>query len=119
MPLAVQILQLVVVSIDPKYFATQCNCGDEDVGGDVGEDGGGDEEPSKLREEKVGRSGLSTLVTWRLPDSGVGDGRWWREGGGRGSPSGTLVAASAKEAWWAAARWLRRAFALGPRWRRR
>ena len=91
----------------------------EDVGGDVGEDGGGDEEPSKLREEKVGRSGLSTLVTWRLPDSEVGDGRWWREGGGRGSPSGTLVAASAKEAWWAAARWLRRAFALGPRWRRR
>ena len=73
----------------------------EDVGGDVGEDGGGDEEPSKLREEKVGRSGLSTLVTWRLPDSGVGDGRWWREGGGRGSPSGTLVAALAKEAWWA------------------
>ena len=92
----------------------------EDVGGDVGEDGGGDEEPSKLREEKVGRSGLSTLVTWRLPDSGVGDGRWWREGGGRGSPSGTLVAASsAKEAWWAAARWLRRALTLGPRWRRR
>ena len=34
----------------------------EDVGGDVGEDGGGDEEPSKFREEKVGRSGLSTLV---------------------------------------------------------
>ena len=91
----------------------------EDVGRDVGGDGGGDEEPSKLREEKVGRSGLSTLVTWRLPDSGVGDGRWWREGGGRGSPSGTLVAALAKEAWWAAARWLRRAFALGPRWRRR
>ena len=94
--------------------------GGEDVGGDVGEDGGGDEEPSKLREEKVGRSGLSTLVTWRLPDSGVGDDRWWREGGGRGSPSGTLVAASsAKEAWWAAARWLRRALALGPRLRRR
>ena len=91
----------------------------EDVGGDVGEDGGGDEEPSKLREEKVGRSGLSTLVTWRLPDSGDGDGRWQREGGGRGSQSGTLVAASAKEAWWAAARWLRRALALGPRWQRR
>ena len=36
--------------------------GGEDVGGDVGEDGGGDEEPSKFREEKVGRSGLSTLV---------------------------------------------------------
>ena len=52
MSLAVQILQLVVVSIDPKYFATQCNCGGEDVVGDVGEDGGGDEEPSKLREEK-------------------------------------------------------------------
>ena len=45
--------------------------------------------------------------------------RWWRGRGGRGSPSGTLVAASAKEAWWAAARWLRRALALGPRLRRR
>ena len=91
------------------------------VGGgqDVGEDGGGDEEPSKFREEKVGRSGLSTLVNWRLPDSGVGDCRWWRGRGGRGSPSETLVAASAKEAWWAAARWLRRALALGPRLRRR
>ena len=50
----------------------------EDVGEDVGEDGGGDEEPSKFREEKVGRSTLSTLVTWRLLDSGVGDCRWWR-----------------------------------------
>ena len=30
-----------------------------------------------------------------------------------------LVAASAKEAWWAAARWLRRALDLAPRcWRR-
>ena len=55
MPLAVQILQLAVVSIDPKYFATQCNCGGEDVVGDVDEDGGGNEEPSKLREEKAGR----------------------------------------------------------------
>ena len=33
-------------------------------------------------------------------------------GGGGRSPSGTLLAASsAKEAWWAAARWLRRGFA--------
>ena len=55
MPLAVQILQLAVVSIDPKYFATQCNSGGEDVVGDVDEDGGGDEEPFKLREEKSGR----------------------------------------------------------------
>ena len=31
----------------------------------------------------------------------------------------SMVAASAKEAWWAAARWLRRALALAPRWRRR
>ena len=52
-----------------------------------GGDGGGDEEPSKLRAEKVGWCGLSTLVTWRLPDSEVGDGRWWRGRGGRGSPS--------------------------------
>ena len=91
----------------------------EDCVGGGGEGGGGDEEPSKLRAEKVGWCGLSTLVTWRLPDSEVGDGRWWRGRGGRGSPSETLVAASAKEAWWAAARWLRRALALGPRWRRR
>ena len=31
----------------------------------------------------------------------------------------SMVAASAKEAWWAAARWLRRARALAPRCRRR
>ena len=93
--------------------------GGEGGGEGGGGDGGGDEEPSKLRAEKVGWCGLSTLITWRLPDSEVGDGRWWRGRGGRGSPSETLVAASAKEAWWAAARWLRRALALGPRWRRR
>ena len=29
------------------------------------------------------------------------------------------MAASAKKAWWAAARWLRRDLALAPRWRRR
>ena len=29
------------------------------------------------------------------------------------------MAASAKEVWWAAARWLRRDLALAPRWRRR
>ena len=43
-----------------------------------------------------------------------------REGGGEGGgSSGALVAASAREAWWAAARWLRRALACLPRWRRR
>ena len=55
--------------------------GSEGGGESGGGDGGGDEEPSKLRAEKVGWCGLSTLVTWRLPDSEVGDGRWWR---GRG-----------------------------------
>ena len=52
--------------------------GGEGGGEGGGGDGGGDEEPSKLRAEKVGWCGLSTLVTWRLPDSEVGDGRWWR-----------------------------------------
>ena len=56
--------------------------GSEGGGESGGGDGGGDEEPSKLRAEKVGWCGLSTLVTWRLPDSEVGDGRWWR---GRGA----------------------------------
>ena len=36
---------------------------------DVGEDGGGDEEPSKLTEEKVSTSSFSTVSTLRLPES--------------------------------------------------
>ena len=47
--------------------------------------------PTALRFKPINK--LQNPVTWRLPDSGVGDGRWWREGGGRGSPTATLVAA--------------------------
>ena len=83
---------------------------------DVGEDGGGDEEPSKLTEEKVGTSSFSIVIT----DSAGGEGRSWRGGREGGSFSRALVAASARAAWCAAARWLRRALARGPlrRWRR-
>ena len=82
-----------------------------EVGGGVG-GGGGDEWPSTLRVEKVGMTGLATAVTRRLPDSGGGDGR--RRG--VGLLSGALVAAaSARAAWCAAARWLRRALARRPR----
>ena len=82
------------------------------VGGVGGGGGGGEEEPSTLRVEKEGMFGLAIAITWRLPDSGGGEGRRQR-GRGVGRP------ASAMEAWWAAARWFRRALALAPRWRRR
>ena len=63
---------------------------------------------------------LAVAVTWRLSDSGGGEGRRQRgRGGERSSETLVVVAASAKEAWWAAARWLRRALALAPRCRRR
>ena len=84
--------------------------------GGGGEGGGA---PSKL--EKVGTSSLPTHdITRRLPDSGGGEGRRWRGRRGGGSSSGTLVAASAREAWCAAARWLRSTLARAPRrrWRR-
>ena len=86
----------------------------------VGEDGGGDEEPSMLMDEKVGTSSFSTEITLRLPESAGGEGSSWRGGRGGGSSSEALVAASARAAWCAAARWLRRALARGPRrrWRR-
>ena len=73
-----------------------------------------------MREEKVGISGLPTDITLRLPDAGGGEGRRWRGRRGGGSFSGMLVAASAREAWCAAARWLRLALARAPRrrWRR-
>ena len=58
-----------------------------------------------------------TVVTFRLPEAGGREGWSWR---GRGGSGGTLVAASPREAWWAAARRLRRALARAPqrRWRR-
>merc|ERR1712122_341124 len=74
--------------------------------------GGG---PSTLRVWKDGLC-LATVVTLRLPEPGGGEG-WSRRG--RGGSGEAPEAASAREAWWAAARWLRRALALAPRWRRR
>ena len=68
-----------------------------------------------MRVEKVG-SCLATVVTLRLPEAGGGEG-WSRRGWGGSSEA--PEAASARETWWAAARWLRRALALAPRWRRR
>ena len=69
------------------------------VGDGVGEDGGGDEEPSMLMDEKVGTSSFSTVITLRLPESAGGEGSSWRGGQGGGSSSGALVAASARAAW--------------------
>ena len=40
----------------------------------VGEDGGGDEEPSMLMDEKVGTSSFSTEITLRVPASAGGEG---------------------------------------------
>ena len=73
-----------------------------------------------LMDEKVGTSSFSTEITFRLPDAAGGEGSSWRGGREGGSSSGALVAASARAAWCAAARWLRRALARGPRrrWRR-
>ena len=73
--------------------------------------GGGEEDPSRLRVEKVGISGL--------PEVGDGERRWrsGRGGGVEGSRGGGST--SARVAWLAAARWLRRALAAAPRLRRR
>ena len=65
-----------------------------------------------MRVEKEGMFSLAIAITWRLPDSGGGEGRRQRGRGG-GRSSGALVAASAMEAWWAAARWFRWALTLG------
>ena len=49
--------------------------------------GGGDEDPSRLRVEKVGISALPKDITRRLPEVGGGDRRWQsgiRGGGGGG-----------------------------------
>ena len=58
-----------------------------------GEDGGSEGLPSRLREEKVGMSGLPTDITRRLPEAGGGEGRMWRGRGGASSIA--LVAALA------------------------
>ena len=67
--------------------------------------GGGDEDPSRLRVEKVGISALPKDITRRLPEVGGGDRRWQSgiQGGGGGGGS-----TSARAAWLVAARWLRR-----------
>ena len=72
-----------------------------------------------MRVEKVGISGLPKDMTRRLPDVGDGERRWrsGRGGGVGGSRGGGST--SARVAWLAAARWLRRALAAGPRLRRR
>ena len=64
------------VEVVAKRRAQQ-GCGVGDVGGvgGVGDVGGGDEEPSKLAEEKVGTSSFSTVITFRVPESGGGEGR--------------------------------------------
>ena len=78
----------------------------------VVEDGGGDEEPSKLMEGRVGTSSLSTalctVITLRLPDAAGGEGSCWRGGREGGSSSEALLAVSARATWCASARWLRR-----------
>ena len=63
--------------------------------------------------------GLSTVVTWCLSDPDVGEGSTLRGRKGGASVSDTLATASAKEAWWAAARWLQQALVLASRltWR--
>ena len=93
----------------------ESGAGDGGVG-DGGGGGVGGAVPSTLREEKVATFCLAVVVTLRLPEAGGGEGWSWR---GQGGSSGTLAAASAREAWWAAACWLRRALAQAPRWRRR
>ena len=55
-----------------------------------------------MREEKVGISSLPTDITLRLPEAEGGEGSSWRGRRGGGSSSGTLVAASARDAWCAA-----------------
>ena len=63
-----------------------------EVGGEiVGGDGGTGGLPSRLREEKVGMSGLPTDITLRLPEAVGGEGRMWR--GRQGGTSKALVAA--------------------------
>ena len=81
--------------------------------------GGGDEDPSRLRVEKVGISALPKDITRRFPEVGGGDRRWQsgRRGGVGGSRGGGST--SARESWLVAARWLRQALAAAPRLRRR
>jgi len=86
-----------------------------DVEGEGGA-GGGEEDPSRLRVEKVGISPLPKDMTRRLPEVGDGERRWWSELlGGRWGGDSSL----ARVAWLVAARWLQQALAAAPRLRRR
>ena len=68
------------------------------VGGGVG---GGEDSPSRLREEKFGNSGLPRDMTRRRPLDGDGERRWWSGRGGRGGDEavGAFTSALAREAW--------------------
>ena len=87
--------------------------------------GGGGEEgrPSRLRLLKDGGGGLPREVTERRPEVGVGEGwvrrgRHWEPTGSMASPGGGGEAdggATKRDAWWSAARCLRRALAAAPR----
>ena len=100
------------------------------VGDDGGEEGAGDGAspcltslqlstslpPSPSSWQKVGRrlAFLPTNLTDRDDTVDGGGG-----GGGGGGTGAVLALAAAREAWCAAARAFERAFAAGPRWRRR
>ena len=97
--------------------------GGEAVGG--GDDGGGEGGgPSRLRLPKDGSGGLPRDMTRRRPEVCDGEGRM-RRGQRCGEPAGTLASPEAggeadddtarREAWWSAARCLRRALAAAPR----
>ena len=65
-------------------------------GGGAGE-AEGEDDPSRLREEKVGISGLPRDMTRRRPLDGDGERRWWSGRGGRGGDE--AGGALAREAW--------------------
>ena len=87
--------------------------------------GGGGEEgrPSRLRLLKDGGGGLPREVTERRPEVGEGEGwvrrgRHWEPTGSMASPGGGGEADGGdtkRDAWWSAARCLRRALAAAPR----
>ena len=93
-------LHLAQCSLGMSQSSWQTGC---EVGG--GGAGGGEEDPSRLRVEKEGISGLPKDMTRRLPEVGDGERRCsGRRGGAGGSRGGGST--SARVAWLAAARWL-------------
>ena len=59
--------------------------------------GVGEVDPSRLREENDGMSGLPTDITRRLPEAGGGEERIWRGRGGPSSGRLMVVAASLRQ----------------------